>query len=253
MKYNYHTHTYHCNHAYGKMENYVKNAIKQGIKELGFSDHSPYFFDGSYYSNFRMKPDEAEKYVNEVTELREKYKDKIKIYIGYEMEWYPKHFDDALEFIKRDTCDYLILAVHHTNGEIYDGIWSTTPTCEEKHIYDYTNCILNGIETGKFTYIAHPDIINFRGERKIYDKYMTEICKMAKEKDIPLEINALGLRENRNYPGKRFFELAKEIGNKFVIGIDAHEENAFTNYHFAKEFADSLGLKIEENVKLVRP
>ena len=38
-KNNYHTHTTRCYHASGKDEEYVKAAIKAGIKELGFSDH----------------------------------------------------------------------------------------------------------------------------------------------------------------------------------------------------------------------
>lgn len=37
-KNNYHTHTTRCYHASGKDEEYVKAAIKAGIKELGFSD-----------------------------------------------------------------------------------------------------------------------------------------------------------------------------------------------------------------------
>ena len=35
-KNNYHTHTARCYHASGKDEEYVKAAIKAGIKELGF-------------------------------------------------------------------------------------------------------------------------------------------------------------------------------------------------------------------------
>ncbi len=41
QKFNYHTHTYLCGHAYGEIEEYIKNAIEGGITELGFSDHMP--------------------------------------------------------------------------------------------------------------------------------------------------------------------------------------------------------------------
>ena len=52
---NFHTHTTRCNHAAGEDRQYVEEAIKGGLKVLGFSDHSPYFFLGDYYSTFRMK------------------------------------------------------------------------------------------------------------------------------------------------------------------------------------------------------
>lgn len=44
-KNNYHTHTTRCYHASGKDEEYVKAAIKAGIKELGFSDHTPWHYE----------------------------------------------------------------------------------------------------------------------------------------------------------------------------------------------------------------
>lgn len=40
---NFHTHTFRCHHAVGQDREYVEKAIEQGIKTLGFSDHSPYF------------------------------------------------------------------------------------------------------------------------------------------------------------------------------------------------------------------
>ena len=39
---NYHTHTYRCFHAYGTEEDYVQEAIRQNMQELGFSDHGPF-------------------------------------------------------------------------------------------------------------------------------------------------------------------------------------------------------------------
>ena len=79
MKANYHTHTYLCNHASGTMREYIENAVKTGYEQLGFSDHGPYIFDKpGYYSNFRMKCEEAKLYVNELLKLKEEYKKDIK-------------------------------------------------------------------------------------------------------------------------------------------------------------------------------
>ena len=45
---NYHTHTHRCNHAVGREEDYVKEALKVGLKLLGWADHTPYLFPGGY-------------------------------------------------------------------------------------------------------------------------------------------------------------------------------------------------------------
>ena len=75
---NFHTHTTRCNHAVGEDRQYVEEAIKGGLKVLGFSDHSPYFFSGDYYSTFRMKREQVPGYVDSILALKKEYKDDIR-------------------------------------------------------------------------------------------------------------------------------------------------------------------------------
>ena len=85
MTVNLHTHTYRCGHASGTPEQYIKRAIKNGIKVMGFSEHAPCVsLEG--ISRFRLSLSETEAYFTEIRELKEKYKDKIEILIGFEME-----------------------------------------------------------------------------------------------------------------------------------------------------------------------
>ena len=90
---NYHTHTWRCNHARGTEREMVEKAIQGGVKILGFSDHNPYLFDGSYYSNFRMRPELLEDYVRAVESLRDEYRKDIEIHLGLEVEYYPRLFE----------------------------------------------------------------------------------------------------------------------------------------------------------------
>ena len=66
---NFHTHTFRCHHAEGTEREYIETALGLGMKTLGFSDHTPYFFDGDYYSGFRMDPEQLPDYVRTLTEL----------------------------------------------------------------------------------------------------------------------------------------------------------------------------------------
>ncbi len=83
---NYHTHTTRCRHAVGAEEDYVKNAIKRGLDILGFSDHTPQYFPGDYYSRMRMFPEELTDYCDTVRKLRQDYAGHLQIHLGAEAE-----------------------------------------------------------------------------------------------------------------------------------------------------------------------
>ena len=81
---------------------------------------------------------------------------------------------------------------------------------------------MEALETGKFIYFAHPDLINHSGDPALYEQEMRKLCRYCKEKDIPLEINLLGVRQDRNYPCDAFWKIAAQEGNTIIYGSDAH-------------------------------
>lgn len=121
---NYHTHTWRCNHARGTEREYVESAIKAGMEILGFSDHSPYIFPGNYYSNFRMRMDQLEGYIQCVLDLRKEYAGQIQIPLGLELEYYPEFLPQLLPILRDLPLDYLLLGQHFIGNEIgahYNG------------------------------------------------------------------------------------------------------------------------------------
>jgi len=226
---NYHTHTFRCHHADGTEEEYIKKAISMGWEVLGFSDHVPYPFPNGYKSTIRMDVSETADYVSTLTALREKYKDQIKILIGYETEYFSALFPACLENLEKYGYDYLILGHHFRSvgdGYLYNG----RPTTHIEIVRRYVDECIAGLETGKFVYIAHPDLVDYVGpDFRAYNDCMKELCVAAKSMDIPLEWNVLGLSEGRCYPGENFFEIAANVGNKVIIGADAHSIADLTN------------------------
>ena len=61
---NYHTHTWRCNHATGTEREYVENAIKGGLKILGFSDHTPMPYPNGFRCKNRMFLSQMDGYVD---------------------------------------------------------------------------------------------------------------------------------------------------------------------------------------------
>ena len=253
MKHNYHTHTVRCRHAQNTEREYIEAAIAAGIETLGFADHAPQIFPGDYYSNFRMRPEELSDYCSTLRALKDEYKDKIDIKIGLEAEYYPALFPALLALIRPYKLDYLILGQHLDDNEI--GLKNNfLPTDKEEDLIRHTSQVLAGLHTGCFTYLAHPDLLNFTGDDEIYRRHMLPFCREIKEMDIPLEVNILGLTAKRNYPSERFYRIAAEAGNRFVLGVDAHTAGALTDptgEDMAREFCRKIGITPEEDVKLI--
>ena len=254
MKYNYHTHTVRCRHASGTEREYIENAIAAGMKTLGFSDHVPYPFDEGYYSGFRMFPEQTEDYVKTLVGLREEYKGKIDIKIGYEAEYYPALFERMLKLITSYECDYIIMGQHFMENEVTRK-YSGRTVDDEAYLKQYVDQVCEGMKTGLFTYIAHPDLMNFVGEEAVFDREYGRLIACASDLGLPLEINLLGVRDRRAYPHNRFFELCGKMNATVCIGCDAHSADVVSDdesYRKALEMCERYGLILAEN-PVLRP
>lgn len=236
---NYHTHTSRCGHAKGTEREYVENAIKKGFKVLGFSDHTPQPFPDTYVSGMRMGMDLLDDYVDTIISLREEYKDQIQILVGLETEYYPKYFPKLIEEIKKRPIDYIIMGQHHVKDEI-EGFYSGEETDSEERLKAYVDLVIEGLSTGYFTYLAHPDLINYVGPDEVFQKHTRRICEYSIEHHIPLEVNMLGFERGIHYPSDRFFSMASEMGCQFVIGCDAHEPGLVMHPEDYPGFTDFL-------------
>ena len=249
---NYHTHTWRCNHATGNETQDVENAIEACLQILGFSDHSPYIFPEGYYSTFRMYPQQLEGYVNTVLNLRKTYEGKIEIPLGLELEYYPALLPNLLPILKDQPLDYVILGQHFVGNEIHDP-YSGSHAEDKKLLERYTNQTIDAMQTGLFTYFAHPDLLNYMGDDDFYRQQARRICREAKSCGMPLEINLLGIRNKRNYPNPLFWEVAAEEGCDVILGRDAHEAESLLQKEpeeKALEMVRKLGLNLLQTVEL---
>lgn len=229
MIYNYHTHTERCGHAHGSDEDFINCAIEAGIKYLGFSDHAPMIFPDGYENRYRVPMSEAKKYIDDIKVLREKYRNNIHISVGFEMEYYPMYFDKMLHIARNVGAEYLILGQHFILSEHPDGIGAAGPTSDDKLLCRYVTEVIEAIQTGVFSYIAHPDLTAFTGDAEVYRKEITRLCLASRETDIPLELNLAGVRYNKFYPADDFWKIAGEVGTPVTIGYDAHLCDDFLN------------------------
>lgn len=245
-KYNYHTHTYRCGHATGTERAYVEAAICGGYRILGFSDHVPYPFLDGHVSNMRMTLAQTRGYFDELLRLKEEYKSKIEIHIGFEAEYDMRTFPRLKAFLDDYPCEYLIQGQHFLDVEherIYSGMRMTDPDI----LRAYADRLIACMESGSFLYVAHPDLPDFKGSDEVYDNIMRPVCRTAKALDVPLEINMLGLVQGRAYPTERFFRIAAEEECRAVIGVDAHAPEMLSSealFQKGIQFARNCGIRL---------
>lgn len=255
MKANYHTHTWRCMHAVGKEREYVERAIEGGLQILGFSDHTPYPYPDGYHSRIRMGMDELEDYVRTVLDLKQEYRDDIEIHLGLEVEYYPAYFEALQKAAGAYPVEYFLLAQHFLGNEIGE-IYAGDRTDEEQVLKRYCAQVVEAMETGFFTYLAHPDLLHFTGENAVYEEHMRMVCRRAKQLEIPVEINFLGISDHRHYPDERFWKIAGEEECSVVFGADAHSPAAVWNpkaLRAAEEMVRKYDLHLLETVSFRRP
>lgn len=249
---NYHTHTYRCKHAQGTEREYIEAAIAMGIRILGFSDHIPCPFRDGYVSGIRMGMDQAEEYVSTLRALAWEYRKQIQILVGFEAEYIPEFYEEQFRMFHRLRCDYMILGQHFWNSE-EEGPYAGSPTTDESRIRRYVDSVIEAVQTGSYSCLAHPDLINYQGLDSVYDWEMTRLCKALLELSIPLELNILGMAEHRHFPAERFWRIAGGMGNPVILGLDAHSAAHIRDgrsYDRCMELAERCGLKVIETMKL---
>lgn len=252
---NYHTHTIRCRHANGTEREYIETGIARGLETLGFSDHSPYLFDGGYVSPTRMEPDEAEDYFVTLRRLREEYRGRIDIRIGLELEYYPRYFDRTVRWLRSFEPEYLILGQHLVGNEPEDAHCGDVST-DAKLLDRYVGLMCDAMDTGLYTYVAHPDMFNFRGDPVLYAKAAEKLCRHAKDRGLPMEFNMLGFSQSRWYPREEMALAARETGCGVVLGCDAHAPDRVakqSELDGALSYLREHGIEPLADVKLVDP
>ena len=248
MRVDLHNHTTLCNHAEGTVDEYIQRAIELGIDEYGFSDHAPMNYDPKY----RMDISQKALYEKWVLDAKEKYKDKIKILLAYEVDYLDGYILDEVVNAK---VDYLIGSVHFLKNKndmwgfdnpefigVYkskdiDTIWA-----------EYFEAISAMAKTQLFDIVGHLDLIKvFKFlPKKDIRIIARDTLKQIKDSNMVLEINPAGLRKpiNETYPSKQLLELVSEMGIKITFGSDAHNvEQIGFKYNDVVDLAKEIGFK----------
>lgn len=223
-KYVFHVHTYRCGHASKDMdEMYVKRALSMGADSITFTDHAP--FPGDPFTG-RMKYSQLDEYIESLTRLKEKYQGKIDVHIGLEIEYLPSYWSYYEELRTNKDIEVLMIGQHHY--ELSRGEYSFNATLEENEYVGICKAINEGISTGLFDVVAHPDRA-FRKEREWtigMAAFSFKIIDNAGKHNVLLEKNYSSMKKEGLY-WKEFWKNLPDDRN-VIYGCDAHSVNSLS-------------------------
>lgn len=250
QKFNYHTHTYRCGHADKNMldEEYVLEFINKGFKTIAFSDHCPQREIIDKRNNMRMKYSEMEEYLKSINYLKEKYRDKIKIESGFEVEYLPGMEDYLFELKKRT--DKILLGQHfiydNNNKDLKIFRWHDF---NDYDLIKYAKYIEEAMKLGIPSIVVHPDLYMLGRNRfgDIERRVAEIICDAAEKYNVPLEINLtegclslVNLDYHISYPCKEFWDVASKYKIRVLYGIDAHFKEQIRYYEDSIQVVNEL-------------
>lgn len=259
---NLHTHTLFCD-GKNSPEEMVCSAIEKGLSVLGFSGHSMYPFS----SDWHIASKEHKNYCDEIKRLKDKYKEKLCIELGFEADYIPGLCAPVFSNFSEFAPEFLIGSVHYiynekkmfaidnTPQELIDGINNVFGGNVKTAISHYFSMQREMLASGSFTIIGHPDLIRkfntkinlFDENESWYKKELEATADAIKRSGVIAEINTGAIARghmNDAYPSDYFLSLLHERNVPITISSDAHAANAIDSaFDFAQQKAKKAGYK----------
>ena len=240
-------HTPLCLHATGKPTEYAAQALKVGLVEIGFSDHSPMRRDD--FDNWRMRAGQLDEYVAAVRQAQQDFP-QLTIRLALEVDYLPGQEDWICELAARHPWDYFIGSVHYVT-DTWDidnpnkvSQWRGRDVAEvwAKYFERLTAAAASGL----FEIIGHADLPKKFGHRPPANSAALSepFLDAVRGADIAIELNTAGLRKECHeiYPTPSLLQLAAQKGVPITFGSDAHQpEEVGADFAAAVALARSAG------------
>lgn len=235
----YHTHTPLCKHAVGEPEAYAARAVERGLREIGFSDHSP--MPPDYDPDWRMSIDQYGTYVALVERCRRAFP-RLSIKLGLEADYHPGTEAFVARILREHPFDYVIGSVHYLGDWGFDNpdLAHRFEGMDVFEIYaQYYALVEKLAATGLYDILGHPDLVKKFGHRPSRDWAAVErrALEAVARAGMAIDVNTSGLRRPAKeiYPSPRMLRTARELGIGITFGSDAHEPG-----HVGEAFAEAL-------------
>lgn len=246
-----HMHTRYSKDSSANPEEMIEAAVKMGLPSICFTDHmdKDYFVDGEEFVF------DLQKYFEEMSDLKERYKEQIQIRIGVEIGLQPHLKDYYAELTQKWPFDFVIGSIHVVDGkdpyypEFFEG-----KSDAKAYLETMEETIKNIKIFSDFDTLGHLDYVVRYGKNQAKEyAYQTmsdqidEILRYLIQNGKGLELNTAGLKYGLSFAHphpdvlKRYQELGGEI---ITIGSDGHKpEHIGYDFDKIKAILSKCGFK----------
>ncbi len=249
-----HTHTVFCD-GRDTMEEMIEEALSKGLYSIGFSSHL-YCQEAEEYC---MKEEDTEKYISEISLLKEKYNGRIKVYSGIEADllsqYDTKVFDYVIGSVHFAQKDGKFIEIDRSADDLKNGIKNLYNGNSTEFAKDYFKAVTECVKKQNADIVGHFDLITkFDDKEKIFDikdpEYINayklavdEIISLGKVFEINTGAMSRGYKRSP-YPHSDILEYIAKKGGKVILTGDTHKkENLCSHFDVAYEYAKCAGIK----------
>ncbi|MBI4456449.1 MAG: histidinol-phosphatase [Acidobacteria bacterium] len=221
----------------GRLDEFVRAAVKQGMVAFGFSEHMPrpekYWYPGespeaNSWANFQ-------RYLEEVQQVKAAFRGQLEILLGAELELIPGQEDFVSSFLHEFQLDYAVGSVHFVHDVGFDysveSYHRALKLCggQECFALDYLDTLESMMDRIPFQVLGHFDLFKVfhQGAFPLTDRMREKIdglmARIAR-KSLLLDINARGLLKpcQEIYPGLEILRIARRHNVAVTLGDDSH-------------------------------
>ena len=233
------------------MEDSVRQAIKQNLKSICFTDHVD--FESTLNKiDFVFRTSD---YFKELNRLKYRYRDEIEVLAGVEIGIQAHLSERYDKFIEDNPFDFVIMSIHSVAGEdIYLDDYALGKDPLEACL-EYYRTMLDCVKAySNFDVLGHIDFIDRYFESKDhipdfkeYKDILAEIFQVLIDKGKGIELNTSGYRKDIGtfHPKTPILELYRDLGGEIItIGSDAHRpEDVGADFRLGEKLLGELGFK----------
>lgn len=247
---NYHTHCNYCD-GQGEITEYLEAAVAAGLQSYGVSSHAPLPFE----TGWTMKPEDLDAYVAEARAAQTAFRDRLPVFVGLELDYYPGLEQFHREQVLRHHFDYLVGSVHFVGHEgpgqpwgvdsreadVRTGIARSFGGDGRKFVEEYFALQRAMLAAEPISFVGHLDrakIFNFNQQffdecAPWYRQAVLETLRAIKIADLPIELNTKGYGHQiqQPYPSEWICALARDLGVPIVVNSDGHRPDQVVSYY----------------------
>lgn len=245
---NLHTHCHFCD-GENEPRAYIDEAIRQGMKGLGFSSHAPLPFPCGWV----MKQRDLARYCQEIRSLQQEVAEQLPVFLGLEIDFIPGMTGPHADRFTSFGLDYTIGSVHHVGIDAIGKPWSIdtsigvfTEGLETLYHGDmaqvverYYALVHEMVQTSCPDVVAHLDLVKknnassryFSEDAPWYREAVFHTLETIAASGAIVEVNTGGLARKRTYdlyPSRWILDRCRELGIPITLSSDAHRPEQVT-------------------------